>query len=296
VKALYSKRGFKVALIVAGVVVLLEGFGVFWSYSSLEKEAHRERNLGRDFTNMSQVSLSPTETIAEKIENDVIAYEREVIRLETVLSGGEFANELSEEGVPRERTDAYFDLVSYAERLRTLARQHAVQIEAEEYFGFPEYAQEGPEQKLIGKVFRERQILERTLSMLLMSNPERLTVVERSGGSDTDEWDEQARLSLAVDGVLKTEFVRMQFSGETACLRAWLNRLGQSGLPVSVRSIEVAPEKNNASRNTARSRGSSLVLTSELPEVDPLVARRPSVFTVVLESLEIVSKAEEEAQ
>jgi len=38
------------------------------------------------------------------------------------------------------------------------------------------------------------------------------------------------------------------------------------------------------------------VLTSELPEVDPLVARRPSVFTVVLESLEIVSKAEEEAQ
>lgn len=293
-KALYSNRGFKVALIVAGVLVLLEGVVLFLSYGSLQSEARRVRNLERDFRSMSQVSPSPTESVAQKVEVHVAAYEREVLRLEMALSRGELTKELSEEAVPRERTDAYFDLVSYTERLRTMARRHAVQIVTEESFGFSEYAKEGPAKKLIEKVFRERQILERVLSMLLLSNPARLTLVERSAGSDADEWDEQARLTLAVDGVVKTDFVRVQFSGETASLRSWLNRLGQSGLPVSLRSIEVAPERNNASRSTSRRSSSSMVLTSELPEVNPLVARLPSLFTVVLEILEIVPTTEEE--
>lgn len=293
-KALYSDRGFKVALIVAGGVVLLEAVALFWSYGLLQKEERRARNLARDFRSMSQVSPSPTEAVALQVAADATAYEREVVRLETALSGGAFAQELSEAEVPDERTDAYFDLVAYAEKLRILARQRGVQIEAEEYFGFSEYAKEGPKEKQIPTVFRERQLLERVLSMLLMSNPARLTLVERFAGSGTDEWEEQARLSLAVDGVLKTQFVRVEFSGETASLRSWLNRLGQSGLPVSVRSIEVAPEKPTASRRSTRRRGDSLVLTSESPEISPLVARRPSVFTVLLEILEIVPTTEEE--
>ncbi len=293
-KALYSDRGFKVALVVAGVIVLLEGVALYLSYGSREKEERRERRLARDFASMSQVSPSPTEAVAKQVEADVAAYEREVIRLETTLNGGEFAKELSEEEVPRERTDAYFDLVSYAERLRTLARRHAVQIEVEEHFGFSDYANEGPKKSLIGKVFRERQVLERALSMLLMSNPARLILVERSAGSDTDEWGEQARLSLAVDGVLKTDFVRVQFSGETASLRSWLNRLGRFELPIGVRMIEVAPEKGIVSRSTSRTRNSALVLTSELPEMNPLIPRRPSVFTVVLEILEIIPSSAEE--
>jgi hypothetical protein len=296
VKALYSNRGFKVALIVAGVVVLLEGVALFLSYASLQKEELRERNLSRDFRSMSQVSPSPSEAVARSVKADVAAYEGEVLCLEAALSGGAIAKELDEEAVPRERTDAYFDLVSYTERLRTMARRHAVQIEMEESFGFSEYAKEGPAKKLIGKVFRERQILERALSLLLMSNPARLTLVERSAGSDSEEWEEQTRLSLAVDGVVKTDFVRVEFSGETANLRSWLNRLGQSRLPVSVRSIEVAPEKSIASGNTSRRSNSSLLLTSELPETNPLVARLPSVFTVVLEILEIVPLSEEEDQ
>lgn len=293
-KALYSGRGFKIALILAAIVVLLECTILFLSYGSRQKEARREQNLARDFQSMLRVSPAPTEAVARQVEADVAAYQGEVQRLETVLSGGELAQELSEEAVPPERTDAYFDLVAYADSLRTLARRQSVQIETEEYFGFSDYAKEGPETKLIGKVFRERQILERALTMLLLSSPERLMFVERSGGIDTDEWDEQTRLSLAVDGVLSTDFVRVQFSGETASLRAWLNRLGQSELPISVRSIEVRPEKGSANRSTTRNRGTSLVLTSQLPEADPLVARRPSVFTVVLEILEIVTKAEEE--
>ena len=295
-KALYSNRGFKVALIVAGVVVLLEGVALFLSYASLQKEELRERNLSRDFRSMSQVSPSPSEAVARSVKADVAAYEGEVLCLEAALSGGAIAKELDEEAVPRERTDAYFDLVSYTERLRTMARRHAVQIEMEESFGFSEYAKEGPAKKLIGKVFRERQILERALSLLLMSSPARLTLVERSAGSDSEEWEEQTRLSLAVDGVVKTDFVRVEFSGETANLRSWLNRLGQSRLPVSVRSIEVAPEKSIASGNTSRRSNSSLLLTSELPETNPLVARLPSVFTVVLEILEIVPLSEEEDQ
>ncbi len=295
-KALYSNRGFKVAQIVAGVVVLLEGVALFLSYASLQKEELRERNLSRDFRSMSQVSPSPSEAVARSVKADVAAYEGEVLCLEAALSGGAIAKELDEEAVPRERTDAYFDLVSYTERLRTMARRHAVQIEMEESFGFSEYAKEGPAKKLIGKVFRERQILERALSLLLMSNPARLTLVERSAGSDSEEWEEQTRLSLAVDGVVKTDFVRVEFSGETANLRSWLNRLGQSRLPVSVRSIEVAPEKSIASGNTSRRSNSSLLLTSELPETNPLVARLPSVFTVVLEILEIVPLSEEEDQ
>lgn len=295
-KALYSNRGFKVALIVAGVVVLLEGVALFLSYASLQKEELRERNLSRDFRSMSQVSPSPSEAVARSVKADVAAYEGEVLCLEAALSGGAIAKELDEEAVPRERTDAYFDLVSYTERLRTMARRHAVQIEMEESFGFSEYAKEGPAKKLIGKVFRERQIMERALSLLLMSNPARLTLVERSAGSDSEEWEEQTRLSLAVDGVVKTDFVRVEFSGETANLRSWLNRLGQSRLPVSVRSIEVAPEKSIASGNTSRRSNSSLLLTSELPETNPLVARLPSVFTVVLEILEIVPLSEEEDQ
>ncbi len=287
-KALYSDRGFKIALIVAGVVVLLEGAGLFLSIGSTQKEERRERNLSRDFTSMSQVTPAPIEAVARKVEAEVAAYEGKVLRLETMLSGGALAKQMSEEAVPEERTDAYFNLVSYTERLRTLARLHAVQIEPEEYFGFSEYAKEGPPKKQIGKVFRERQILERVLSMLLMSNPARLALVERTAGDDTNEWEEQARLSLAVDGVVKTDFVRVEFSGETASLRSWLNRLGQSGLPVSVRTIEVAPEKINLSRQRSRSNSSSLVLTGELPKVVPLVARMPSVFTVGLEILEII--------
>ena len=54
--------------------------------------------------------------------------------------------------------------------------------------------------------------------------------------------------------------------------------------------------RTNARRGSSQMSGSSLVLTSELPVVAPLVERRDSEFTVVLEMLEIVTPNREDDQ
>lgn len=299
-KVLQSSRGFRIALMVVAALLIAEGVVLFLSYQKLQKEERRLKNMRRDLVNMRQVSPSPTETNAMKIEEALATY-AENNRWEYLIRGGQFAERFAAENIPRERTDAYFDLVGFVERLRSLAGRQGVEIEPEEYFGFSDYSKEGPEPPLMGKIFRQRHILEEVLRRLLLSNPARLISVERSGGADKAEWREQSRLSLAVENLVETDFVRIQFTGETASLRSWLNRLAEHDghpidLPISVRSVEVQPMRTNERRPNTRVSGNSLVLTNELPKVTPLVERRLSEFTVVLEMLEIVDPNQEDDQ
>lgn len=291
---LCTRRGFLIGLIVLAVLFLAELGAVYLSYQSLQQQERRASSYWRDLAGLQGVSPPANEEVALRLEQAVSAYEIEVTRLERSLEGGEIVQRLRKQDVPKTRTDAYFDLVNYAEKLRTLAHQQKVAIGADEYFGFDDYTRAGPPLDQVGLVFRQCQIMEQLLRLLIAQQPTQLISVEREGAAESEEWRDQDRLSLARDGVLATEFVRVRFAGETASLRGWLNGLTEFDLPVCVRSVEVVPVTAEARRGGSLPGGGALVLTSESGLLEePLVKRSESEFTVVLEILKVLRPTEE---
>jgi len=93
---------------------------------------------------------------------------------------GPAADRLRAAKVPAARTDSFFDLATYMERMRELAEKNGVEVRPEaSRFGFLQYANEGPETDRIEPVFRQRQVAEHLLEALLTSKPRSLVSVKR---------------------------------------------------------------------------------------------------------------------
>jgi hypothetical protein len=194
---------------------------------------------------------------------------------------GPAAERLRTAHTPATRTDAYFDLATFVEQTRALAQKQEVDVKPEAArFGFATYANEGPDVDHIPTVFQQRLVAQYLIESLFAARPRSLLSVQRehmltkaereardaavresqaaaeasgtppaavadanfTGQSDSaDFFVIDPRASARVPGHLETTAFRMVFTGQTAVLRAFLNKLASFELPVLVREVEVVP-------------------------------------------------------
>jgi hypothetical protein len=205
--------------------------------------------------------------------------------------------------------EAYFEIATFIEKMRTRAAAAKVTLKPDEYFGFTRHAREGPAAELVPVVLRQRSKLEGLLQALLESRPLALLRVQRqqpmaaapdhhtvpirpnqaktewAGAGDYFDYPDTLALALPADW--RSQAFRLEFTGQTQVLRSFLNKLAAGGHPVFVRSVEVAPldeEKSVA--------GSGLVSGNASV---PLVAHNLSRFTVIVETVDLPVTIEEPA-
>jgi hypothetical protein len=211
--------------------------------------------------------------------------------------------------VPTARTDAYFDLATFVEKTRGLARQHGVDLRPEaSHFGFAAHANEAPDVERLAAVFHQRQIAQYLVEALLEAHPRALLSVKREwpltkkereerdaaaaavaagtapaesatapAGEGPDYFALDSRVSVRAPGFLDSTAFRLSFVGQTSSLRSFLNRLASFELPVLVREVEVEPATAEettvtpppAEETAVADSPASLVLTLDAPARPP---------------------------
>jgi hypothetical protein len=180
---------------------------------------------------------------------DVAAAGRMLTELRTALQGKD--GSLFAPPPPAKSIDAFFELANFVEKLRTRAAQAQVVLKPDERFGFAAHTHEGPVAEQIVAVHRQRLATQFLVETLLESHPLALLAVRRElptadGARDqrnrVDDFFELDRaLSLRQAGQVETAAFRLEFTGQTAALRNFLNSLAGFRQPVVVRSVEVEP-------------------------------------------------------
>lgn len=268
------------ALTLCGVIALGELYLVYERWSASRQATAKLQQRQTDLMGMASLMPPPSREVATAIEEDLARAQRALASMQAELKGkGATAEKLRAAKVPTARTDAYFDLATYVERMRDLARKNQVAVRAEaSRFGFAAYANEGPEVERIEPVFRQRQIAQYLVESLLEARPNALLVVKREAtlskaereardaaiaaaaenaaagqtvdasalpemplADGPDYFAIDPRASARVPGFVDTEAFRFVFTGQTAALRTFLNKLATFELPVLVREVEVEP-------------------------------------------------------
>lgn len=305
--------------------------------SSAEKLAKKRGELQA----MSQLVPAPKRDVAEAIGADLAGAQRSLATMQAALQGrGPAAERLRQARHPRARTDAYFDLATFVERTRELARKNAVDVRRDAArLGFSAYANEGPELERIEPIFRQRQSVQYLAEALIEARPLAILAVKREVPLTRAEREERAlavknaapvdpgaepaataadegpdfftidpRISVRAPGFLESTAFRFVFIGQTAVLRAFLNRLAAFELPVLVREVEVEPVSAEEALHPAAGDDvavepapapASVVLTLGPapaparkaiagPAIAPIVGKPYSKFTVTVEYLELM--------
>ncbi len=245
--------------------------------------ALEQKKQERDWLARQSPALSGENETA--IVADVAAAGRVRAELRTALQGRD--GSLFAPPPPAKSIDAFFELANFVEKLRTRAAQAQVVLKADERFGFAAHANEGPVADQIAAVHRQRLATQYLVETLLESRPLMLLSVRRElptadGVRDqrnrADDFFEMDRsLSLRQAGQVETAAFRLEFTGQTATLRSFLNSLATFRQPVVVRSVEVEPLANEV---TSRG-GPTAPLAAGAPV--PLVRQSLSKFAVTVE-------------
>jgi hypothetical protein len=244
----------------------------------------------------------------------------------STLKSNERAKLLREAKLPFEPTHLFFNIATFVELMRDNAQAAKIKIKADERFGFATYANAGPERDLIPQVYRQRQVAEYLLGALFQAAPSELVSFQRerladlaspakagaqsarataaSTTANNDLFDMDSRITARVPGFVDASAFRLTFIGDTASLRALLNKLATFELPLVVRGVEVdpvskpqAPEKV-APANTLSSIFGTTPATSAAAEPvkpKPLVEKVLSKFTVTVELIDLVDTTPTEA-
>lgn len=250
----------------------------------------------------------PTRDIAVAIEEDLARAHATLATMQAELQGrGPAAERWRTARIPTARTDAYFDLASYVERLRERARQNEVAIRPEAArFGFAAHANEGPELERIGTVFRQRLLAQYLMEALLDARPRAILAVKRepaftplereareatrveaaaaiaAGGDLLDTNSPELELPegpdyFAIDprasarraGFVDTIAFKLVFTGQTAALRTFLNQLALFELPILVREVEVEVASTDEAADFAGDEASEPELAAAAPGGSP---------------------------
>lgn len=190
-------------------------------------------------------------------------------------------------------TDVFFEIASFLERMHEYAARCAVEVKAQEQFGFSNYAQALPDLSEMNAVLRDRFSAELLLEALFEARPHSLLTFQRErptvdlnqsrqlapamvSGSRTDYFEWDSRRSVRLAHSFKTSAMRVAFVGETDCLRVLLNALAQPGMPLFVREVAVEPlPKSTVSRDRTGEIG--------VDDPTPLISRKRSRFTITVE-------------
>lgn len=187
------------AMTLCAALALGEGFLIWERWSAARAAAAK---LAANFAaraEMANLMPPPKREVAEAIEADLAKAQASLASMQAELKGrGPAAERLRAAKVPAARTDAFFDLATYVERMREAARRHDVIVRAEAArFGFAAYANEAPEPERIAAVFRQRQLAQYLMEALLEAKPRALLAVKREP-TLTDE-ERAARATALAD-------------------------------------------------------------------------------------------------
>ncbi len=265
---------FASALLVCGVLAVGEGWCIYERCTAARAAAKRLLERRAQLGEMSTKTPAPTREVQKAIEADLARAQQALAAMQTELKGrGPAAERMQKAKVPTARTDAYFDLATFVEKTRELAKKNDVDVRPEAArFGFALHANEAPELERIEPVFRQRQVVQYLVESLLDAHPKALLGVKRewpltkkeradraaaaaalANGTSSDPLPElptgdgpdffalDPQVSVRAPGFLDTTGFRIVFIGETGSLRALLNKLATFELPVLVREVEVEP-------------------------------------------------------
>lgn len=338
---------FAIGLSVCSLVAVGELALIYERWAASRAVAKKLVQRKIDLQAMAELAPPPTRAVAAAIEADLAKAQAALASMQSELKGrGPAAERIRNAKVPAARTDAYFDLATYVEKTRDLAKKLEVEVRSEaSRFGFAVYANEGPVQEHIEPVFRQRQIAQYLVESLLEAKPRALFAVKRertltkeerearaaalangetqpeipmeTGDDGPDYFTIDPRVTARMPGYIDTTAFRFVFTGQTAALRTFLNRLASFELPVLVREVEVdiataeesaaqAPTEEAAAEANAALAGeapASVVLSvaaSVVPPAQkapppkrpsvaaPIVSKPLSKYTVTVEFVELV--------
>lgn len=182
---------FTAVLTACGLLALAEGYGIYERYTaSVAAEKKLKQKLG-ELQQMGDLNPAPTRTNAAAIEADLDRAKRALAAMQTELSGrGPAADRLHNTRVPAARTDAFFDLATYMEKMRALAHAQDVDVRPEaNAFGFGVYTHAGPVAGRIAEVFHQRQIAQYLVESLVEAHPRSIFAVQREHALTKPEKD-----------------------------------------------------------------------------------------------------------
>ncbi len=244
--------------------------------------ALEQKKQERDWLARQSPALSPENEAA--IAMDLTSCGRLLAELRVALQGREptvFAVP-----PPAKSVDAFFELANFVEKLRTRAARAQVVLKPHERFGFATHTNEGPAVDQLATVHRQQLATQYLVETLLESRPLALLAVRRErpvadGPRDSrdraDDFFELDRsLSLRQPGQVESVAFRLEFTGQTAALRNFMNSLATFRQPVGVRSVEVEPL---AAAESAASIAQAVTAGSPVP----LVRESLSKFAVTVE-------------
>ncbi|HEY1108718.1 MAG TPA: Amuc_1100 family pilus-like protein, partial [Opitutaceae bacterium] len=161
------------ALTLCGALALGELYLIYERWSTMRAASAKLQQNQNDLANMASVIPPPSRDVAQAIEADLARAEAALVSMRAELKGkGTAVEKMRATKVPAARTDAYFDLATYVEKMRELARKNDVAIHVEaSRFGFASYTNEGPEADRIESVFRQRQVIQYLTEALLEARP-----------------------------------------------------------------------------------------------------------------------------
>ena len=250
------------ALIALGELAL-----IYERYAASRDAAKRLAQRKSDLQLVTQLTPPPKREIAATIEADLTKAQSALASMQSELKGrGPYAETMRSAKIPAARTDSFFDLATFVERTRELARKNEVTVAPEAArFGFAVYANEGPVPGHIEPVFRQRQVAQYLVEALIDAKPRAISGVKRErtvpkadreaqaqalangeqppelelGEDGPDYFTVDPRVTARMPGYLDTTGFRFVFTGQTAALRTFLNRLASFELPILVREVEV---------------------------------------------------------
>lgn len=265
-----------------------------------------QKQQERDWLARQSPALS--EANEQAIAQDLVHAARTLAGLRSALQPRE--GRLPAPAVPAKPIDAFFDLAAFVEKTRALAARAQVMIKPEERFGFATHSNEGPAEELVPAVFRQRWAAQHLVEALLEARPRVLVGVQRerpltvgqraqrnqpgqpgtaaanpAAGATADFFDFDGANSLRVPGRVESEAFRLEFTGQTQALRAFLNSLAALPRPVIVRRVEVEPLTTESAAAAAPAAGAPV----------PLVTQNLSKFAVVVECVELLPAPERSA-
>jgi hypothetical protein len=337
--ALKKSPLFVVALLLLGLVAVGEVGLMVQRISDMRAAEKKLVQKRAALAELAAVGPVPSRETAAQIEADLARAHRALAAMQAELQGrGAAAERFKSAKPPAARTDAFFDLATFIENSRNRAKRLGVDVQpAAAHFGFSLYANEGPETALIAPVFHQRLVVQYLVDALLDARPRALLSLQRerpltdderkaraealaaaaaaptengAGGAaartedfvslSTDYFSLDPRLSANAPGIVEVTAFRLVFTGQTAALRAFLNKLAGFELPVIVRAVEVEPATGEeaataaAAEEAAVPAPSSVVLSvtvppkAKPPTVNPLVPKALSKFTVVVEFIDLL--------
>jgi len=266
------------AFAICGLAAVGEGWLIYDRIRASREAAATLAKKQVELNAMAALVPGPTRAVAAAIEADLARARRALDTMQGELKGrGPAAERIRTAKVPTARTEAYFDLATFVEKSRDLAKAQNVDLRPEaNRFGFALYANEGPKAERIAPVFHQQLIAQYLVESLLEARPRVILSIKReptltkaekdkrdadlaaaAGGAapaadpgtppDAPEGDSDSpdfftidsHASARVPGYLDATAFRLTFVGQTTALRAFLNKLASFELPVLVREVEV---------------------------------------------------------